>query len=103
MAGYYIGGKTGTAEKVVNGRYAKKRVLTSFIAVFPADEPRFQVLIMLDEPSGLTETHGNIAAAWNAAPTGGRVIARIAPLLGIEPRFTLPSAEHLILANHSDR
>ncbi|WP_456714664.1 peptidoglycan D,D-transpeptidase FtsI family protein [Bradyrhizobium sp. USDA 4353] len=103
VAGYYIGGKTGTAEKVVNGRYVKKRVLTSFIAVFPADEPRYQVLIMLDEPSGLTETHGNIAAAWNAAPTGGRVIARIAPLLGIEPRFTLPSAEHLILANHSDR
>ena len=50
VKGYYIGGKTGTAEKVVNGRYAKKRVLTAFTAILPADNPKYQLLIMLDEP-----------------------------------------------------
>ncbi|MFC0243828.1 peptidoglycan D,D-transpeptidase FtsI family protein [Rhodopseudomonas telluris] len=97
--GYYIGGKTGTSEKVVNGRYAKKQVLNSFTAVLPADNPQFQVLVMLDEPKALPETHGFITSGWNAVPTGGNVIARIAPLLGIEPRFDLPPPDRLILAS----
>src|SRR6201996_2828039 len=96
--GYYIGGKTGTAEKVVGGRYAKKRVLTAFSAILPADNPQYQVLIMLDEPQALKETYGFITSGWNAVPTGGAVIARIAPLLGIEPRFDLPPPDRLILA-----
>lgn len=96
--GYYIGGKTGTAEKVVNGRYAKKQVLNSFTAVLPADNPKYQVLVMLDEPKALPETHGFITSGWNAVPTGGKVIERIAPLLGLEPRFDLPTADRLILA-----
>jgi len=98
VKGYYIGGKTGTSEKVINGRYAKKRVLNSFTAIFPADDPRYQLLIMLDEPQALPETHGFITSGWNAVPTGGNVIARIAPLLGIEPRFDLPPSDRLILA-----
>ncbi|MBI5262661.1 MAG: penicillin-binding protein 2 [Bradyrhizobium sp.] len=96
--GYYIGGKTGTAEKVINGRYAKKRVLNAFTAILPADNPRYQLLIMIDEPQPLKETHGFITSGWNAVPTGGNVIARIAPLLGIEPRFNLPPSDRLILA-----
>jgi cell division protein FtsI (penicillin-binding protein 3) len=98
VKGYYIGGKTGTAEKVVNGRYSKKQVLNSFTAIMPADNPQFQVLVMLDEPKPLPETHGFITSGWNAVPTGGKVIARIAPLLGVEPRFDLPPSERLILA-----
>ena len=50
VKGYYIGGKTGTADKVVNGRYSKIKVLTDFMAVLPADQPRYLLLIMLDEP-----------------------------------------------------
>jgi cell division protein FtsI (penicillin-binding protein 3) len=96
--GYYIGGKTGTAEKVINGRYAKKRVLTAFTAILPADNPHYQLLVMLDEPQPLKETYGFITSGWNAVPTGGSVIARIAPLLGIEPRFDLPPPDRLILA-----
>jgi cell division protein FtsI (penicillin-binding protein 3) len=96
--GYYIGGKTGTAEKVINGRYAKKRVLTAFTGILPADNPRYQVLIMLDEPQALKETYGFITSGWNAVPTAGNVISRIAPLLGIEPRFDLPPPDRLILA-----
>jgi cell division protein FtsI (penicillin-binding protein 3) len=96
--GYYLGGKTGTAEKVVNGRYSKKQVLNSFTAVLPMDNPQFQVLVMLDEPKALPETHGFITSGWNAVPTGGNVIARIAPLLGLEPRFDLAPSDRLILA-----
>ena len=98
VKGYYIGGKTGTSEKVVNGRYSKKQVLNSFTAIIPADNPQYQLLVMLDEPKALPETNGFITSGWNAVPTGGKVIARIAPLLGIEPRFDLPPSDRLILA-----
>jgi cell division protein FtsI (penicillin-binding protein 3) len=96
--GYLVGGKTGTAEKVINGHYARKRVLNAFTAILPADNPRYQLLIMLDEPQPLKETFGFITSGWNAVPTGGNVIARIAPLLGVEPRFDLPPSDRLILA-----
>lgn len=98
VKGYYIGGKTGTSEKVVGGRYSKKQVLNSFTAILPADNPQYQLLVMLDEPKALPETHGFITSGWNAVPTGGKVIARIAPLLGVEPRFDLPPSDRLILA-----
>jgi cell division protein FtsI (penicillin-binding protein 3) len=99
IPGYYIGGKTGTADKVVFGRYSKTKVLTDFMAVLPADQPRYLVLIMLDEPQALPETHGFKTSGWNAVPTGGAVVARIAPLLGIQPRMDLPTADQLILAS----
>ena len=98
VKGYYIGGKTGTSEKVVNGRYSKKQVLNSFTAIIPADNPQYQLLVMLDEPKALPETYGFITSGFNAVPTGGKVIARIGPLLGIEPRFDLPPSDRLILA-----
>jgi cell division protein FtsI (penicillin-binding protein 3) len=96
--GYYIGGKTGTAEKVVNGRYSKHKLLTDFMAVLPADKPKYLMMIMLDEPQATPETHGFATAGWNSAPTAAKVIARIAPLLDLEPRFDLPKADQLILA-----
>jgi cell division protein FtsI (penicillin-binding protein 3) len=99
VPGYYIGGKTGTADKVVNGRYSKAKVLTDFMAVLPADQPRYLLLIMLDEPHVTPETHGFTTSGWNAVPTGGAVVARIAPLLGIEARPGLPGADQLILAS----
>jgi len=99
VPGYYVGGKTGTSEKVINGHYSKDRVLNSFTAILPADDPRYQVLIMLDEPQALPETHGFRTSGWNAVPTGAAVIGRVAPLLGILPRFDLPPADQLILAS----
>jgi len=102
--GFYVGGKTGTAEKVVAGRYSKTKVLTSFTAVLPADKPRYVILIMLDEPQPIPETKGFATSGWNAVPVGGLVIARIAPLLGLEPRFELPPSDKLILASaHESR
>jgi cell division protein FtsI (penicillin-binding protein 3) len=103
VPGYYVGGKTGTSEKVVGGRYSKTKVLTSFTAVMPADQPRYLLLIMLDEPQGSAETHGYATSGWNAVPVGGAVIARIAPLLGLDPRFELPPSEKLILASAGGR
>jgi cell division protein FtsI (penicillin-binding protein 3) len=100
--GYYIGGKTGTAEKVVGGHYSKHKLLTDFMAVLPADKPKYLMMIMLDEPQATPETHGFATAGWNAAPTAGKVIARIAPLLDIEPRFDLPKADQLILAKATE-
>jgi cell division protein FtsI (penicillin-binding protein 3) len=99
VKGYYIGGKTGTSEKVINGRYSKTKLLNTFTAVLPADEPRYLILIMLDEPKAVPGTHGYATSGWNAVPSGGAVIARIAPLLGIVPRFELPTADKLILAS----
>jgi cell division protein FtsI (penicillin-binding protein 3) len=98
VKGYYVGGKTGTSEKVVGGRYSKTKVFNTFTAVLPADKPRYLLLIMLDEPKATPETHGFATSGWNAVPTGGAVISRIAPLLGLEPRFDLPPADRLILA-----
>jgi cell division protein FtsI (penicillin-binding protein 3) len=98
VLGYYIGGKTGTAEKVVDGHYSKHKLLTDFMAVLPADKPKYLMMIMLDEPQPVEGTHGFATAGWNAAPTAAKVIARIAPLLDIEPRFDLPKADQLILA-----
>ena len=99
VMGYYVGGKTGTSEKVVGGRYSKTKVLTTFTAILPADKPRYLLLIMLDEPQGRPETHGFSTSGWNAVPVGAKVIERVAPLLDIRPRFDLPKADQLLLVS----
>ncbi len=83
--GYLIGGKTGTAEKVAGGRYEKHGLLSSFIGVFPITEPRYVVMICIDEPQGTRESHGFATGGWAAAPAVGRVVLRMAPLVGIQP------------------
>lgn len=90
VPGYLVGGKTGTAEKAGGGRYRTKALMPSFVAAFPMDEPRYVVLAMLDEPQGIKETHGFATAGWNAAPTVGAIIARVAPILGVRPRTLGP-------------
>ncbi len=92
IPGYRVGGKTGTAEKVVNGRYSGEKVMNFFTAVFPTDAPRYALLVMLDEPKPTKDTHGFRTSGWNAAPTTGKIVARIAPLLGIKPDFDTPPA-----------
>ena len=84
--GYFVGGKTGTAEKQVNGRYAEKSLISSFVGAFPIDKPRFVILAMLDEPKGTKKTFNFATGGWVAAPVVSRMVSRIAPLLGILPR-----------------
>jgi cell division protein FtsI (penicillin-binding protein 3) len=90
IPGYYVGGKTGTSEKVVRGRYSKEKVLNSFMAVMPSDKPRYLLLTMLDEPEAVPETMGQRTSGWNTAPTSGYIIERIAPMLDMTPRFENP-------------
>lgn len=88
VIGYRVGGKTGTAEKVIHGRYSKEHSLASFIGAFPMDHPKYAIFVMLDEPVALPETYGFSTAGWNAVPTASRIIERVAPLLGVTPVFT---------------
>jgi len=83
--GYRIGGKTGTAEKIVGGRYTSAAVVTSFAGVFPMDEPRYVIVVMLDEPKATAETFGFHTAGWNVAPVVSKTVSRIAPMLGVRP------------------
>ncbi|HEY4174870.1 MAG TPA: penicillin-binding protein 2 [Rhodopila sp.] len=86
VAGYYPGGKTGTAEKVgAHGAYRKHTNVSAFISVFPMNAPRYAVYMMLDEPHGNKSTYGFSTAGWVSAPAAGKVIARIGPMLGLLP------------------
>ncbi len=85
VPGYMVGGKTGTAEKAGRGGYKKRNLLSSFIAAFPMNAPRYVVLVMLDEPQGIQETWGYATGGWVAAPAVGRIIQRIGPLLEVPP------------------
>ena len=86
VAGYYPGGKTGTAEKVqAHGGYRKHANVAAFMCVFPMNAPRYAVYMMLDEPHGNKATYGYSTAGWVAAPAAGKVIARIGPMLGLMP------------------
>lgn len=86
VPGYYVGGKTGTAEKVVNGRYANDKRFNTFIAGFPANDPEYIVLVVLDEPKPEREGIG-ATSGLNTAPMVANIIRRAAPLLGVEPDF----------------
>jgi cell division protein FtsI (penicillin-binding protein 3) len=85
--GYRAGGKTGTAEKVVNGRYDSSRVLAIFASAFPLDNPRYAMVILVDDPHTEPGSGGH-TAGWNAGEVTGRIIQRIAPMLGISPDFS---------------
>jgi len=88
IPGYRVGGKTGTATKIVNGRYnGGKKNLASFAAIFPTDGPldadRYYVLVMMDEPHATPETGGFTTGGVVTAPIAGKIIERIAPFLGV--------------------
>src|SRR5690349_9799740 len=83
--GYRVGGKTGTAQKLINGRYSNTINITSFAGVFPMDDPRYVIVAMLDEPKATKDTYGFTTAGWNVAPVVSGTISRIAPMLGVQP------------------
>lgn len=86
VPGFYIGGKTGTAEKVVNGKYSSEKKLNSFLSAFPADDPQYVMLVMIDEPQP-EEGQEAATAGLNAAPTTAAIIRRIGLTLGLTPRL----------------
>jgi cell division protein FtsI (penicillin-binding protein 3) len=97
VPGYMVGGKTGTAEKVENGRYSANKRLNSFLAAFPMDDPQYVVLVVIDEPQ--PEQPGQSAtASLNAAPTVAAIIRRSAPMLGVAARD--PGQDTALLASY---
>lgn len=86
-AGYRAGGKTGTAEKVVDGRYSSEKALSVFASAFPLDDPQYAMVILVDEPKRENPQSGT-TAGWNAGEVTGRIVQRVAPMLGISPNFS---------------
>ena len=103
VAGYFVGGKTGTAEKIVHGGYKKNARISSFLASFPAHAPNYVLLVMIDEPQGKRETGGYATGGVVAAPAAGRIIARVAPILGVPPMIDAPTRHHAAAAGRGNR
>lgn len=86
VPGYFVGGKTGTAQKVgPRGGYLMNARISSFTGVFPSHDPRYVVYVMVDEPKGRRDTAGYATGGWVAAPAAQAVIGQIGPLLGLSP------------------
>jgi cell division protein FtsI (penicillin-binding protein 3) len=98
IPGYFIGGKTGTADKLVHGHYSKDKVFTTFMAILPADHPKYLFLTLMDEPQAVAGTYGYHTAAWNSGDVTGKIIERVAPLLGLPPQIQLPVEPFPLLA-----
>ena len=83
--GYIVGGKTGTTDKLAVRGYRKNATLSSFVGAFPMNAPRYIVLVMVDEPKGNKRTFNYATGGWVAAPAVGRVVQRMASLIGMAP------------------
>ena len=101
--GYLVGGKTGTAEKTEGRHYARHALLSSFLGVFPINQPRYLVLAMLDEPHGNKKTHGYATGGWVAAPAVKQVIERIAPMLDVMPIGPAPEIDRALKIETADK
>ena len=94
VEGYGIGGKTGTAQKIENGSYTKKKI-NSFVSIFPTNEPKYVLLVLLDEPKPNSEYIYNYrdgsgikykgtpfnTAGWTTVEVTGKIIEKIGPIL----------------------
>ena len=98
VPGYFVGGKTGTAEKNTGHGYKKHSNISAFMSVFPMNQPKYAVYFMLDEPKGNASTGGYSTAGAVSAPGAGRVISRIAPMLGLMPETVTAAATQATLA-----
>jgi cell division protein FtsI (penicillin-binding protein 3) len=93
--GYRTGGKTGTAEKTINGRYSKTKNVTVFTSAFPMEDPRYAMLVMLDEAQA-ENASSTREAGWNVAVVSGQIIRRIAPMLGVLPNTAVGIDDRLM-------
>lgn len=85
-SGYLVGGKTGSSEKVGSKGYEETSLISSFAGVFPINDPRYVVYVMVDEPKAAPDTYGYATGGWVAAPIVSKVVTRIAPILEIPPQ-----------------
>jgi cell division protein FtsI (penicillin-binding protein 3) len=89
--GYEVGGKTGTAEKLSGRHYVQNARMAAFVGAFPMSAPRYVILVMVDEPKPNKSSYGYATGGWVAAPAVGRIVQRMAPMLGIEPKREAPA------------
>jgi cell division protein FtsI (penicillin-binding protein 3) len=90
VEGYDVGGKTGTADKPdATGGYHDDRVLATFASIFPSDDPKYVVVVTMDEPVDTTGTEPRRTAGWTAVPVAAEIIRRVAPLLGMRPEVEI--------------
>ena len=86
VPGYFIGGKTGTADKPrPRGGYYKKKVIATFASIFPAHDPKYVLVVTLDEPVETSGKKPRRTAGWTAVPVAAEMVRRVAPLLGLRP------------------
>jgi cell division protein FtsI (penicillin-binding protein 3) len=101
VSGYSVGGKTGTAEKTSkNGGYDAERVLATFASFFPSEDPKYVLIITLDEPEDRMGVEPKRTAGYTAVPVAAEVIRRVAPLLGLVPKTEELMNKDLALTNH---
>ncbi|TNC53055.1 penicillin-binding protein 2 [Rubellimicrobium rubrum] len=94
VPGYEVGGKTGTADKPrPSGGYYDDKVIATFAGMFPASDPRYVVVVSLDEPVETSGAEPRRTAGWTAVPVAAELIRRAAPLLGIRPAVAVASAD----------
>jgi len=86
--GYFVGGKTGTSNKVIDGKYSRDLRISSFVGAFPIHDPKYVIYVMLDEPKGTKATSGYATGGWTAAPAVSKIIKRIAMLYNIPPQIS---------------
>lgn len=103
--GYRVGGKTGTSEKIKGKGYDKKALFSSFVGVFPIDDPQYIILVAIDEPKGNKKSYGYATGGWVAAPVVGNVIRDMAPLVGVKPKAdeALPRIRQTMRINKNSR
>jgi cell division protein FtsI (penicillin-binding protein 3) len=85
VPGMLVGGKTGTSEKSINGRYVENALMSSFVGAFPMNDPRYVVQITIDDPKPHAQSFGYATAGWTAAPAVGRVIQGISAVMAMAP------------------
>ena len=101
VPGYSVAGKTGTADKPsVRGGYHKEKVLATFASFFPSNDPKYVLILTLDEPEDRTQSKPRRTAGWTAVPVAAEMIRRVAPLLGLAPEIEISPQNGLTLANN---
>jgi cell division protein FtsI (penicillin-binding protein 3) len=93
VKGYAVGAKTGTADKVVDGKYHHEKKLSSLVAAFPMPNPEYFIFVMFDEPKGTKDTYNYATAGWIAAPVASNIIREMTPLVGMTPIYDAPPDE----------
>lgn len=101
VAGYSVGGKTGTADKPnPQGGYYDDKVITTFASIFPADDPEYVLVVVLDEPEDRSGDEPRRTAGWTAVPVAAEIIERVAPLLGLRPLIAQGSGYAVTLTSN---